>query len=252
MNTSFFRPRRKAVVFVVTLLMLVLCLLFHKPLTRITQSLLFRIERMTLRSTRPEHVIPGNIWGIDLSHHQRHIDWHRLTTNHKPDFIFLKATEGRSHTDSRYTHYRQQARKHRIPVGAYHFFSYSSPGLAQAKHFIQTAQLQPGDLLPVLDVEYRNNMNSKQWIQDEIAAFCRAIKKEYGVNPIIYCECAYYQQFLSRDFSGFDYWISDLRRQPRCNYLIWQYTDNGWVEGIGPIDNNRLRAGATLADLLLP
>jgi lysozyme len=237
--------------FAVSVLIIIVILSIRRFSTPI-HGLFSRFERITIRSPRTENIKPGNIWGVDLSHHQRQIDWHRLTTKQKPDFIFLKATEGSSHIDSRYTHYRQQARNHRIPVGAYHFFSYTSPGLAQAKHFIQTAQLQPGDLLPVLDVEYRNKMNRKQWIHDEIAAFCREIKKEYGVDPIIYCECAYYQQYLSRDFTDFHYWISDLRRQPRCNYLIWQYTANGLVEGIGPIDNSRLRDGATLTDLQLP
>ena len=194
---------------------------------------------------------PGSVWGIDLSHHQPHIDWDRMARLQKPHFIFLKATEGTSHTDTRYRSYISKARDLHIPVGAYHFFSYNTPGANQARHFIRQSRLQKGDLLPVLDVEYRPKMKGKKWIISEIDAFCREIKAEYGVYPIIYCECAFFQQYLQHHFADLHYWISDLHRQPRCNYLIWQYTDKGFVEGIGYVDKNRLRKGENILNYCL-
>lgn len=138
-----------------------------------------------------------------------------------------------------------------IPVGAYHFFSYQSNGKLQAENFIKNAKLTFGDIYPVLDVEFRKNMKDKTWIIREIKSFCNEIKNEYGVYPIIYCECDYYNKYLKNDFSNYNYWISDLYREPRCEYVIWQYTDKGLVHGIGKIDNNRFHKDKNITDFLL-
>src|SRR5690554_4230608 len=164
----------------------------------------------------------GTAWGIDLSHHQRTINWDVLVEKNRPDFIFLKATEGSTHIDTKYSEYVKKSRELAIPVGAYHFFSYQSSGKDQAKNFIKNSKLIKGDIYPVLDVEYTKGMKDKTWIINEIKAFCKEIKKEYGVDPIIYCECDYYTKFLKNDFKNFSYWISDLYREPGCDYIIWQ------------------------------
>lgn len=36
----------------------------------------------------------GHIWGIGISHHQKSIDWDMLVNQNRPDFIFMKFTEG--------------------------------------------------------------------------------------------------------------------------------------------------------------
>lgn len=190
-------------------------------------------------------------WGIDISHHQRTIDWELLVEKNKPDFVFLKTTEGSTHVDTKYSTYLKKLRGFKIRVGAYHFFSYQSSGKSQAKNFIKNAKLTKGDLHPVLDVEFRNRMNSPTWIRREIKSFCTEIKNEYGVYPIIYCECAYYHKYLKRDLANLNFWISDLWREPTCDYVIWQYTDKGWVHGIGAIDNNRFHEDKKISDFLI-
>ncbi len=209
------------------------------------------IYRSTFPKDRAFATTAGEKWGIDLSHHQKTIDWDLLVKHNKPDFIFLKSTEGSSHIDTKYKSYKEKAHSFEIPVGAYHFFSYSSSGYDQARHFIKHSKLEKGDLLPVLDVEFRKSMNSQKWITTEIRAFCLEIKREYGAYPIIYCECAFKEQYLKKGFQEINYWISDLYREPRCEYLIWQYTDRGLVKGIGRVDNNLLRKGAEISDYQL-
>ena len=46
-----------------------------------------------------------------------------------------------------------EAQKCDISVGAYHFFSYDSPGVTQAENFIRTVEPFEGMLPPVVDVE---------------------------------------------------------------------------------------------------
>ncbi|SDZ86674.1 glycoside hydrolase family 25 protein [Bizionia paragorgiae] len=191
------------------------------------------------------------VWGIDISHHQKSIDWDVLVSENKPDFIFLKSTEGVTHQDSKYKAYKKKAQQKGILTGAYHFFSYSTPGKAQAENFIKHSELTESDLIPVLDVEYIKSRKSYKSKVGEIKAFCEAIKAEYGMFPIIYCECDYKNKVLGSDFDTYTFWISDLYKSPSCDYAFWQYTDSGRVNGIGRIDNNKLRDGLNINDYLI-
>lgn len=193
----------------------------------------------------------GKYWGIDISHHQRHVDWQKLVDENKPDFIYLKSTEGSSHVDTRFHEYYRKSRKEGIPTGAYHFFSYRTDGVSQAQNYIRQTRLEAGDLYPVLDVEYRKKMKPKAWIVKEMKAFCREIRKEYGVDPIIYCACNFYREYLKDDFSHYKLWICDYRNEPACGWVIWQYTETGPVKGIGKVDNNRLNRRYRLSEIIL-
>lgn len=165
------------------------------------------------------------VWGIDISHHQGRINWRKLAEN-PPFFIFMKATEGISHKDTRYRQNRKSADKAGILTGAYHFFSYTSDGALQAKHFLTHAKLKPGDLLPVLDCEYKKNMPPRATVAKELVKFIKTIESELGVKPIIYCEYGYYTRYLKGHITN-DYplWICDFRRKPQCNHVFWQKTD---------------------------
>jgi len=191
------------------------------------------------------------VWGIDISHHQKSIDWNLLVDKNKPDFIFFKCTEGQTHQDTKYQLYKREADKRGIINGAYHFFSYQSPGRNQAINFIKHSNLKEGDLYPVLDIEYKKNRPSDKKIRKQVKEFCEVIKSKYRVNPIIYCEYDYYNNILKPDFDGYNYWISNLYREPKGEYVFWQYTDRGNVVGIGKIDNNRLNSNKKLSDFIL-
>jgi lysozyme len=223
--------------------------------TSIKRILLKKFKEIFENEHSPEKVSNNKerdfVWGIDISHHQSSINWDILIEKNKPDFIILKATEGSTHIDSKYPAYLKKLHELGIPVGAYHFFSYQSNGKLQAENFIKNSKLTDGDIYPVLDVEFRKNMKDKTWIIHEIKSFCKVIKDKYGVYPIIYCECDYYNKYLKNNFSNFNYWISDLYREPRCEYVIWQYTDKGLVHGIGKIDNNRMHKDKNITDFLL-
>ena len=179
------------------------------------------------------------VWGIDISHHQKNVNWNKMTDK-KPSFIFLKATEGSTHTDKQYKQYKKESEKLEIITGAYHFFSYSSSGSKQAKHFLSTAKLQEGNLLPVLDCEFKRNMPKKENVTRELLSFIEAVEAELGVSPIIYCECSYYNKYLKAELNGRSpLWISNFYREPKCNYVFWQKTDGFRHPAfIGTVDYN--------------
>jgi lysozyme len=183
------------------------------------------------------------VWGIDLSHHQRNVDWDQIACEN-PHFIFFKATEGATHTDKMYHKYKFEAAERGIKVGSYHFFSYTTSGKDQALHFLKTAHIQKGDLPPVLDVEFKKEMASSAWISKNVQEWVRIIEDSIGVKPIIYCPCRMYNDHLESVLSDeYHLWIADYRKNPPgCNWTFWQKTDRHKLNGIaGNVDYNEFK-----------
>ena len=187
----------------------------------------------------PSASAQSGIWGLDISHHQGDINWKSLAAE-KPDFIYFKATEGSTHSDNTYATNRMEARKHNITSGAYHFFSYTSPGIRQALHFIHTAKLRKGDLPPVLDVEWIKPMPSVSAVVREVTTFLTTVEKETGVRPIIYTDCMLFNQYLKRGLpKAYQLWIASYQTKPTCDCLLWQKSNDYRISGVqGNVDYN--------------
>ncbi|MDP4240291.1 MAG: GH25 family lysozyme [Bacteroidota bacterium] len=179
------------------------------------------------------------IWGIDISHYQEIVDWNKLREQ-EPGFIFVKATEGSTFQDPKYTEYYKTIRKLDIPVGSYHFFTYKTSGKDQAKNFLSVVKYQHGDLPLVLDAEFAKTMPEKGIVRKELQEFMTIVYNKTGIYPIIYCAYKYYNTYL-RDCLPTDckLWIVDYKSKPDCNWTFWQTTEKYKVGGIkGYVDFN--------------
>jgi lysozyme len=83
------------------------------------------------------------IRGIDVSHHQGAIDWTAVKAA-RVEFAFIKASEGGDFRDREFARNWEAARKAGVVRGAYHFFTFCTPGLAQADNFVATIGGSPG------------------------------------------------------------------------------------------------------------
>src|ERR1700730_16847794 len=103
--------------------------------------------------------IPVNyaIHGIDVSKYQNIIDWESVkdmkANNMQISFAFIKATEGLGNEDAFFGRNWKKTKDAGLVRGAYHFFLATKSGKAQAENFINSVNLEGGDLPPVLDVE---------------------------------------------------------------------------------------------------
>lgn len=188
-------------------------------------------------SPSPDENYP--IWGLDLSHHQPKIKWESLC-GQKPSFLIFKATEGTTHSDKCFKSNWSETKKRSIIRGAYHFFSYTSPGALQAKHFIRSVKIEKGDLPPVLDIEFKKRMPKDKWIVREIKAWLKVVETHYKVKPIIYVNECYYNRYIKNKIKGnYHLWICDYKKQPNMRWTFWQVTDSHTVDGIdGYVDKN--------------
>ena len=185
--------------------------------------------------------VPANfpIHGIDVSKYQDRIDWDEVSAMNVDDikigFAFIKATEGLGNVDGAFSRNWKKSKESGVVRGAYHFFLPTKSGTKQAENFINTVELEIGDLPPVLDVEQTYGV-SQDKLRKEVRAFLDAAEIVYGVRPIIYTNVDFYNQYLKGYFDDYPLWVAHYLRkdQPRITreWLFWQHSESGRVNGI--------------------
>ena len=178
------------------------------------------------------------IQGIDVSYYQGEIDWQEMV-HQDISFAFIKATEGSLYTDPCFEKNWEQACLTGLSCGAYHFFSFDSPGETQAKHFIQTVGSLEGRLPPVLDVElygpYFGSPPARGEVQFQLKILIEMLTEEYGRAPILYATQKAYRLYLQDAFPECDIWIRDVYLSPRLpdgrDWTFWQFSDRGQLKG---------------------
>ncbi|MGV3509439.1 MAG: glycoside hydrolase family 25 protein [Sphingobacteriaceae bacterium] len=189
--------------------------------------------------------IPRNytIHGIDVSYYQGKIDWQKVREMEEDDvrihFAFIKATEGVMLVDRYFKRNWREAPKFGIKCGAYHFFRPKKSGLWQAKFFLQTVDVEKGDLPPVVDVEELNGVSATK-MRKELKDYVEHIEKKTGVKPIIYTGLSFFKDYLDGYFEDYPLWIAHyykpkLRISEKTKWHFWQHSDKAKVNGIGYI-----------------
>ena len=149
--------------------------------------------------------IDYEIRGVDVSSYQGTINWQTLA-NQNIAFAYIKATEGSSHVDSKFSTNWTNAQKTDLRLGAYHFMSYESSGETQAENFINTVPKTSNMLPPVIDVEYYGSysaMNISQTTVDTVLEpLIKKIKSHYGMNPILYTTPSIYKRFIKGKYDN--------------------------------------------------
>ena len=185
--------------------------------------------------------IPTNysIHGIDVSKYQDVIDWSSVKDmkvgSVQMSFAFIKATEGLGNEDAYFQRNWKKTKDAGLARGAYHFFLATKSGKAQAENFINSVELLPGDMPPVLDIEQTYGVSpeklrarAKEWLQ--------TIQDHYHVMPIIYTNVDFYKQYLKDDFDGYPLWIAHYLQKERPSiyrdWAFWQHSEAGRVNGI--------------------
>lgn len=173
--------------------------------------------------------------GVDVSSYQGDIDWPTLASQ-DISFAYIKATEGSGHVDARFTSNWEGATQTRLAVGAYHFFSYDSPGSTQAANFIRTVPLTENALPPAVDVEFygdkERNLPAKEDVHRELHFLLDALEAHYGQKPIIYATEKAYNLYIWDEFPDYDIWIRNVITETNLEHWnIWQYTNRMKLDG---------------------
>ncbi len=201
------------------------------------------VERAPIVAQQPLGALPG----IDVSHWQETIDWAQVAASGQR-FAIAKATEGRTYVDPMYAVNKAGAAANGIVFGAYHFArpdDTPNDAIAEADHFVDTAQLVPGNLVPVLDIERTGGLTQAQ-VTEWILAWLGRVTERLGVRPMVYTSPNGWDQRTGDTTAVVEagyttlwvaHWGVDAPRLPANDWggygwTFWQYTDCGRVPGI--------------------
>jgi GH25 family lysozyme M1 (1,4-beta-N-acetylmuramidase) len=204
--------------------------------------------------------------GIDVSHWQRNIDWHRVRRA-GIDFAIAKATEGTGYVDHFYARNAKKARRAGIRFTAYHFArpqGGAQNARKQADFFVKKARLRSTDLVPALDLEQSGGLGPVA-LQRWVLAFLKRVETRIHAKPMVYTSPGFWTGNMANTRSiakaGFRVlWVANYgtnrpmvpaRRWNGHGWTIWQWTKCGSVAGIdGCVDRNAL-AGVKLKNLTI-
>lgn len=195
---------------------------------------------------QPSYPDGYEVRGIDISHYQGRVNWEKLRNASVGDapisFVFIKATEGSDLLDSDFNRNFANAKRNDLIRGAYHFYVPGVSPRKQADYYLSIAQLEPGDLPPVLDVEKIGNLTPAQ-LRRDVKIWLDTVEKEYQVKPIIYTGYKFKIDYLNTpEFDAYPYWIAHYyvdKLEYKGKWSFWQYTDCGRISGIkGFVDSN--------------
>jgi GH25 family lysozyme M1 (1,4-beta-N-acetylmuramidase) len=205
--------------------------------------------------------------GIDVSDHQKAIDWAKVAGAGK-QFAFVRASAGTRTADRAYRANIAGARSAGLAVGTYHFANPTAStddALAEAAWFLAHADIRPGDLVPVLDLERANGLSpvaligwTRTWLE--------AVTAATGVRPMIYASPVFwFRSMANTDWfarNGYPLWIAHWTPgSPMLpggdwnerGWTVWQHTSRGAVSGIhGRVDLDRIAGTALPGSLLIP
>lgn len=149
--------------------------------------------------------------GIDISHHNNHLDWGVIEKDPCIQFVYIKATEGANFVDNRYRVNVDSAKRHGLPVGAYHYFNAKS-ALQQFANIKKNVRRQDIDLIPVIDVEafgLRGYKGDWELIRSNLLQLCDLMQQYYGTKPMLYMNADTYMM-LGKQFDSYKIWLMPM------------------------------------------
>ena len=183
----------------------------------------------------------SQIHGIDVSHYQGTVDWQQVAEAGMA-FAFVKATQGASGVDSQLGVNWPGVKAAGLLRGAYHFYQPGDDPQQQAEHFLSVVSLEPGDLLPVLDIETLGSQTASEIVQG-IGIWLTTVQAAIGRAPIVYTAPGFWNGLGTQQFGMYPLWVAEYGcSSPKIpagwtSWDFWQYSESGAVAGIaGSVD----------------
>ena len=229
------------------------CIIIFQP--DFISRLKYKLSSKTEQNIKSKDLV-GEIYGIDVSHHQGKIEWGKVKKwkNKKLDFVYIKATEGATYIDKKYKTNIKEAKENDFLVGSYHYFRTTSSIENQFQNFIKTIDKSEQDLIPLIDVEEKTNWTNKEFHKN-FKAFLNMVENYFGQKPMIYTVNSFYNLNLSGKYKEYHFLIGRYgenapNMRDKTSWTIWQFSETGKVEGIPKdVDIDMLNDKYDLQDL---
>jgi GH25 family lysozyme M1 (1,4-beta-N-acetylmuramidase) len=205
---------------------------------------------------RPRYTAPDGsaaLLGIDVSHHQKEIDWRKVAAD-GIDFAMIRvgyrgAKQGSLQPDTYFRANIASAADVGIRTGAYFFSQATSVAEAEEEADYVIAALSGAAVtMPVVyDIEdidgtsQRITSLTREQVTSCVRAFCDRVAAA-GYTPMIYGNVRWLVARMDlKELDGYGKWLAQYYETPAYPYgfAMWQYTATGHVQGIeGDVDMN--------------
>lgn len=175
----------------------------------------------------------GNI--IDISKWNGNINWSVAKPN--IDFIIARVQDGSNYIDPLYNGYVNEMNKRNIPFGNYAFCRFVSieDAKQEARDFYKRGSKDA--TVWVADVEVKTMGDMRGGTQ----AFIDELRNLGAKNVGLYVGHHMYEEFGMGNVDSDFVWIPRYGgSKPKYPCDIWQYTETGYIDGIGKCDLNYL------------
>jgi GH25 family lysozyme M1 (1,4-beta-N-acetylmuramidase) len=213
-------------------------------------------ECLTWRDGRPVYETKDGaraLLGVDVSHHQKEIDWKRVAAD-GIDFAMIRvgyrgSEQGTLQEDTFFRDNITSAAAVGISVGAYFFSQATSEAEAieEADYVIGALSGAAVTMPVVFDIEEADGAASRtgDLTPEQVTSFARAFcdrVSEAGYTPMIYANTRWFIARMNlKDLSDYGKWLAQYFEYPAYPYefAMWQYTNTGRVDGVkGDVDMN--------------
>lgn len=185
----------------------------------------------------------NTVSGIDVSHFQGTVNWADVKAAGKV-FAYAKASDGITYLDPQFNTNWSAMKAAGIIRGAYHFYESKDDPVQQANNFIKAVgAILPGDLPPGIDIETFNGNCGSMTLAGNVQVWLDTVEQALGCKPMIYTGPAFWNQYMTNQFSSYPLWIAQYGvTTPRVpngwtSWNFWQSSENGQVNGIaGSVD----------------
>lgn len=182
---------------------------------------------------------PSVVNGIDVSEYDDAVDW-ATAKGAGIDYAFVRVSDGLAFPDSKFADYWPAARAAGVMRGAYQYFRPDVDPVQQA-NLLLTAMgtLMPGDLPPVLDLEVADGLSTAA-VTAAVQTWISTVTTAIGRPPIVYAGLYSWPSLTGgADVTTSPLWIAQYTTaacpdipDPWTQWLFWQHSDTGAVDGV--------------------
>ena len=189
--------------------------------------------------------------GIDVSEHNGSIDFKKVKES-GIEFVFIRIgwrgyTEGGIYKDEMFETYYKDAKENNLKIGIYFFSQAISPDEAKQEALFVKETLGDKTIeLPIVydyetveDEDGRANNLTLVEVSNNAKAFFSLLENKYQV--MLYANTPLLKLYSQELLDEYPLWYAQFHHTPETNsnFNIWQYSENGEVEGIEkPTDLN--------------
>lgn len=179
--------------------------------------------------------------GIDISSYQVNVDFKKVKNN-GIEIVYIKATEGLTYDNPLLKSQYNGAKAVGLKVGFYHFLRANDPTL-EAKHFLSVINGLLADCKDAIDVESAAGGTITQ-TSSNVRVFADYLILK-GREVCIYTNDYFYANNLNNSVKNIPLWVAHygVAKPDAINYIGFQYTDAGSVDGInGSVDLSEFKS----------